>query len=150
MTVTFSKTQLAGLLVIVLALALNALPANWLPAVPWNPIAPPAPITDKGFKVLVVEETTERGRLTSGQREAILSTLPTGLREYVKSKGGEFRLLDKDSPVDKEAAWVQEAWKVKAPPYPWMLAAKDGRASVGQLPNEIGETMKIAKRFGGE
>lgn len=108
-----------------------------------------SPVTDKGFKVLVVEETAELQNLPPGQREAIMSEAPGSLKAYAKTNG-EWRRLDKDSDPSKDLPWVREAMSLAKPPYPWLFVAKDGRASVGPLPTEIGETMAIAKRYGGK
>jgi len=84
--------------------------------------APPPFKTDK-LAVLIVEESADRGKLSSGQLDAILSTGPGSVRDYVAKHGGDFRLLDKDTSPSLEAPWVQAAFAVERRGVPWIVAA---------------------------
>ena len=86
----------------------------------------PAPFkTDKPC-VMVVEETAERGKLTNDQLNVLMSTDAKSVKATVESAGGEFQIIDDDTPADKlplYAPWVQEAFKVKRDSVPWILGA---------------------------
>ena len=112
------------------------------------PINPPPFKADK-LCVLVVEETTARNSYTAGQREVILST--DGARAYVKAKGDEFYVLDKDTPMAHTAQWVQDAMKAAQPNMlPWMVAANPTKGTSQQLPADAAATLAPLKKIGGE
>ena len=108
-----------------------------------------APFKADKLCVLVIEETTDRNNYTAGQREVITST--AGVREYVKGKAGEFWVIDKDTPLDKAAPWVQEARTAAQPNLlPWIVAATPKAGFTRQLPSEAAETLAAVKKLGGE
>lgn len=114
---------------------------------PLAPVNPPPFKTDK-LCVLVVEETTDRPKYTAGQQEVITST--AGVREYVKTKAGEFWVLDDDTPLDKAAPWVQEAMKAAQPNMlPWIVAATPKAGFTKQLPKEASEVLADVQKLGG-
>lgn len=89
-----------------------------------------------GYHVLIIEESDDSGRsaLTSGQRDVMLSNAPDSVKEYVRSKGGEFLLLDDDDDVSLSADWVKELWRLDHSPSPWIIYAANGRAYSSALP----------------
>jgi len=110
---------------------------------------PPPFVTTTPVSVLIVEENRERGNYTPGQQAVIKSTL--GAKAYVEGKGGSFIVLDKDTPTDKAAPWVQEAMKAVQPNLlPWMVAANPKTGKSMQLPKEEPETIAILKQLGGD
>lgn len=114
---------------------------------------PPPFKTDKPIAVLIVEETKERGSYTLGQREAMTAVDgPGSIRGYVKAKGGEYLLWDKDQqPTANSPAWVAEALKVRGDKFPSIVAATP-RTGFGprELPKEAAETIAALKKIGGE
>ena len=117
----------------------------------FNPLAPadPPPFKTDRLRVLVVEETKERGNYTAGQREIIGSV--ASLRELVKGKGGEYFTLDKDAKLEHVAPWVQEAMKAAQPNLlPWIVAATPRAGFSKQLPKEAAETLADVQKLGGE
>lgn len=113
---------------------------------------PPPFTTDKPIAVLVVEETDDRGTYTAGQREAIISLDgPGSIRGYVKAKGGEFLLWDKDQqPTANSPKWVADALKVRGDKLPSIVAATP-KTGFGprELPKEAAETIAALKKIGG-
>jgi len=91
-----------------------------------SPLSPSAPFKTDKLSVLVVEESSERGKYTSDQLNIIQSTDPKSVKVAVESKGGRFFVLDKDnaSALEKADDWVKEAFpKVSANPPPWIAGA---------------------------
>lgn len=116
--------------------------------------AEPAPFkTDKSIAVLVVEETKERGSYTAGQREAMTAVDgPNSIRGYVKAKGGDYLLWDKDQqPTANSPPWAIDALKVRGDKLPSIVAATP-KTGFGprELPKDAVETMAALKKIGGE
>ena len=113
----------------------------------------PPPFKAEKLCVLVVEETVDRNTYTPGQREAMLAVDgPGSIRGYVKSKGGEFLLWDKDQqPTQHSPAWVAEALKSRGDKLPSIIAATPS-AGLGprELPKDAAETISLLKKIGGE
>jgi hypothetical protein len=108
-----------------------------------------APITDPGFRVLVVEETDDRSKLTRGQMEAMFSTDAESVKKYIESKGGTLRVLDKDD----DTTMLDKPWAaLMARPrksLPWLEVANPPSGHEGALPAEESETLAIVKKAGG-
>lgn len=107
--------------------------------------SPPPFATDK-LAVLVIEETTERGKYTADQRNVIASTDANSVRGKVKAKGGEFHLIDESIAADKLAlspAWVQAAFKVKREGRPWIVGATPRRGFSMPLASEAEVLAKV-------
>lgn len=112
-------------------------------------VGKPAPFKTDRLAVLIVEETADRGKLSSGQLDAMLSTASGSVRDYVAMHGGDFRLLDKDANPSQDAAWVQEAFKVQRPGVPWIVAANPSTGfSVPLTPAD--EVLKELAPLGGK
>lgn len=77
------------------------------------------------LSVLVIEESADRGQLSSGQLDAILAVGPGSVRGYIEGHGGEYRVLDKDSEDDLKFSpqWVKDAFTLPRQGEPWMHAA---------------------------
>lgn len=111
--------------------------------------SPPPFKTTLPLAVLVVEESADRGKLSSGQLDAILSTAPGSVRDYVTSHKGEFRLLDKDETPTLDAPWVQEAFAVKRDSVPWIVAASP-RTGLSAPMGAAPEVLKSLEPLGGK
>lgn len=133
--------------------SLPALP-DWITSI--ITIGEPAPIKLDGLRVLIFEETADRGTLTAGQREALLSTAAGSVRDYaqthcVKINGQpEFRLIDKDSDLSQDTEAVQMAGKLPRPSLPWLVVSNGKRGFSGPLPETAADTLSILKKYGGE
>lgn len=84
------------------------------------------------LSVLIVEETANRDQLTVGQLAALRSP---SVREMVKAKGGEFRVLDADDKTDALAEpWPTLRRRATLRP-PLVVVAAKGRAIEFSLPD---------------
>lgn len=113
-----------------------------------SPFADPPPFQVDRLTVVVVEETSERGTYTPGQREVIESA--GGLREYVAKKSGELRFVDPQADVTKSEPWLIEAMKLPRPSLPWLLAATPSAGVNQPLPPTAPETLAAIKKIAGE
>lgn len=84
------------------------------------------------LSVLIVEETANRDQLSVGQLAALQSS---SVREMVKAKGGEFRVLDADDKTDALAEpWPTLRRRATLRP-PLVVVAAKGRAIEFALPD---------------
>ena len=113
-----------------------------------SPFVDPPPFKVDRLTVVVVEETSERGTYTPGQREVIESA--GGLREYVANKKGELRFVDQNVDVTKSEPWLIEAMKQPRPSLPWLLAATPSAGVNQPLPPTAAEALSAVKKIGGE
>ena len=108
------------------------------------PAVDPAPFPSDTLRVWLVEESNDR---TPAVRNVTASTI---WREYVKQKGGEFRVLDRDADVSGDTQVWQEAFKLPRPSLPWFVVT-NGRTGVqGPLPKTPEEFLGILKKYGGQ
>lgn len=130
---------------LVVALVLGVAKGGWSWVVP-----SPSPVSEAGLKVLIIEPDPQQRHkvLTAGQREAMLATAKGSLREYVESKGGEFRLLDDNNDVSDDAAWVQALWKLEHKSLPWIVVVNGKRWTEGPLPEKAIDSLNLAKKYG--
>ncbi len=148
--------QSAWPLILVIALVLLLVFSGWgvLPI----PTPDPPPIPDAGFRVLIVEETAERGKLTRDQQTILTST---EVRAYLNShcakgpdgKTPEFRIFDKDTDVSHESAvWQKAMADAKATPgfvVPWLIVSDGKKGSDGPLPANVADMLAELKKYGG-
>ena len=122
------------------------------------PPPPPPPIPDLGLRVLIVEETSQRGSLPKPQQEILLSTAAGSVREYLTAncvkgpdgKTAEWRIVDKDAVFTQEAKLWQDARKkfdeLKTTVPGWIVSnGKEGIA--GALPATPAEALTVLKQF---
>lgn len=109
-----------------------------------KPVAPP--IAQDGLRVLIVEENSERDKLSPTQREILLSTAPGSVRDYCKQncvKVGvtpEFRLNDQNDDVSRDGPAWKEAMARKRGNLPWIVIS--GGPKKGGVEMEIKPTTK--------
>ena len=120
------------------------------------PIPNPTPITEKGFRVLIVEETEDRINLPKGQLEILLSLADGGVRKFLETKcvkdakgNPEFRILDKDNDLSRDSKVWQDAWKIPHTPLPYLIATNGVTGFAGPLPKTPDETIAILQRIAG-
>lgn len=115
------------------------------PDIPVDPqppvvVVPAAPFKTDKLAVLIVEETKNRAALPVW----VDSTLPESLRGVVKTRGGDFKLLDADQKdFANQPPWVAEAFKVPHPELPWIVAAGPQTGFSRKLPATADETLKL-------
>ena len=103
--------------------------------------------------VMIVEESTERGKYPIGQREIMEAlTGANSAREYTTKKGGNFIVVDDDNKLETAPAWVKEARQALPAnaTLPWLIAATPRAGLNKALPVEAAQTMSDLKRLGGE
>lgn len=118
-----------------------------------NPPAPPAPIAEKGFRVMIVYESADR---LSAAQTAIFTS--KDIHDYLNLRciddpdGKAWRQWDKDTPTEG----VRQMWKdafarVKASegPYPKILISNGVTGFVGPLPRNVPDTLELLKQYGG-
>ncbi len=117
-----------------------------------GPVAPP-PIATEGFRVLVIEETSDRGKLPLGQLNQITATAPGSVVAFCRDKciktatDSGFKILDKDDdPALLGEPWVS-AWKNKGDSVPWLLVSNGKSGFSGPLPATAKETLEIFGRY---
>lgn len=144
----------ACLLAVALSFALCGCPAP--PPGPGpdpGPAPQPAPIPVPGFRVLILDETTERGNLSEEQISILTST---EVRAYLNEKcvkgpqgAPEYRVWDKDVDAHFEATHWQQALQLPRESLPWIFISDGTRGYSGPLPKTIPETIELLRRFGG-
>jgi hypothetical protein len=75
--------------------------------------------------VLVIEESANRDKLSSGQLDAIAAVGPGSVRGFIETNGGEYQVLDKDDgdKLTYSPQWVKEAFALERRGEPWIHAA---------------------------
>jgi hypothetical protein len=75
--------------------------------------------------VLVVEESVNRTKLSSGQLDAIAAVGPGSVRGFIEGNGGEYQILDKDDgeKLAYSPQWVRDAFALPRQSEPWIHAA---------------------------
>lgn len=146
--------------------AVDPAPAPQPQPVPPAPPAPPNPIpvTDKGLRVLIVEDAQARYKLTRPQ-QSVLTAVGTGtVRDWmnancVKGLNGwpEWRVVDKDADMSRESPVWQAFYKAyqeqrsKAPaqlqPLPWLVASNGTEGTACPLGADANETLAILRKF---
>lgn len=125
---------------------------------------PFAGVEPAGLRVLIIEESSERPKLTSQQRLILLSKT---VREYldaktVKGKGpggvpwSEWRIYDKDQDVSQDSEHFKRAMgrdrkdKDGQPgKLPWLLIGNGVSGYDGPLPANVADTMTLLRKHGG-
>jgi hypothetical protein len=121
------------------------------------PIDPP-PITEPGFRVLVIEETAERGKLPKDQLTILTST---EVRAYLNAKcvkgpdgkTPEYRFFDKDTDLSHESEVWQKAMAAAKGTQgfvvPWLIVSDGKKGEDGPLPANVADMMTELKKYGG-
>jgi hypothetical protein len=110
----------------------------------------PAPIPENKLNVMVIEETEDRDELAKSPQgyNQIVAMQSTLWRNYVKSKGGEFMHIDKDSTLEMAAKKWQDAMKRPRTQLPWLIISNGKSGYEGPVP-QLDEFMKLVQKFGG-
>ena len=130
---------------------------------PDDPPSPVTPLPGDGLRVLILEETADRGSLPVKQGSALGSAILRGYLDQhcVKGPDGvtpEWRILDDDSPLENESElWRQakatilaEMAKQPGAKVPWMLASNGKKSSCGPFPADLESALAELKKTGGE
>lgn len=116
-----------------------------------------APIPAEGFRVLIIEETGDRYKLSPGQLEALNSTLA---RDYMNSrcakgvdgKTPEWRIWDDDftaQDLSRESKLWQDAYARPDGPLPWIVVSNGKSGTEQELPKSEADLINLLKQYGG-
>lgn len=123
-------------------------------AMPIVPVNPP-PFPSDGLRVLILEETADRGKLPRSQLEILSSTaLVKWLDEHCVKDG--WRKFDDDLTADDlkfaSPVWQQAFTETKAQSQgnvPWIAITDGTRGESMKLPQTEAELMTILAKYGG-
>jgi hypothetical protein len=126
-----------------------ALVAIWLiaggrvPALPG--VGEPPPFKVDQLSVLLVEQSSDRGRYTADQMNALQSTDARSIKATVEARGGAFHVLDMDSgsALVNAAPWVVSAFAVPRQGTPWIVAATPSSGFSAPLTTEADAMSRI-------
>lgn len=113
----------------------------------------PSPIPDKGLRVLIVWETSSQPTMPDTQRNILYATAPGSVRDWLVTKcvkvndTPEFRIIDKDSTMERESKIWQSLFDVERKSYPWIIIANGTRGFSGPLPVTMDETLALLKKY---
>lgn len=114
----------------------------------------PAPIPTAGLRVLIVEETANRGQLPPGQADVMFARGPGSLWEFMRAKGAkdaagnpELRVFDKDRNLSADPPHWQEAMKRPRTSLPWLLVSNGKAGYEGPLPRTTEEVLAIVRKY---
>jgi hypothetical protein len=119
-----------------------------------GPAPSPAPIPVPGFRVLMVEEQSERSKLPPAQRMVVLSKR---VRDYLRAKcvlgadgkTPEYRIWDKDADASEEAPHWKAALARPRASVPWIIISDGKSGYEGPLPENVDKTLELLKKYGG-
>lgn len=133
-------------------------PPDPIPPTPPDPVPPdPIPPQPSGFRVLILEETAERGKLPAKQLSALLSNKA---RDYLNSKTAkvgntpEWRMFDDDQTdtsflADNWKKAVDLARKDSAGKLPWIIVSDGAKGESKPFPQSEQELLDLLKKYGG-
>lgn len=117
---------------------------------------PPAPIPTDGMRVLVVEESADRSKLTPGQLNAMFAK---SVRDYLSAKCAkgpdgktpEVRYIDKDTPnLTGHSPFFVEAFSRPRQNLPWLIISNGVIGYEGPLPGSEAEMLDLLRKYGGK
>lgn len=113
------------------------------------------PVAAGPISVLVVEETSDRGSLTPGQRGIMFSHAPGSMIDWLKThgekEGDSLRIVDKDDSMAQDEPKWQAAFNAKGDGLPWLVVTRGGNVLLSELlPKDEADTTRDLKRLGGQ
>lgn len=124
--------------VVVLALALAGYigwKEGWipLPGPTPGPDPIPAPIPAEGLRVGIIYESADKARYTPKQLAVMASA---ELREYMRAKTVEYRIIDKDTPITDSPLWKAVLDRPRTD-LPWLVISNGKTGFEGPLPKDM-------------
>jgi hypothetical protein len=131
-------------------------PPDPIPPAPDPVVVPPLPY--QGLHVLIVEERTDREKLTQGQRDILMSTGAGTVDEYVRQncvkgpdgKTPQFRQVDQNIVFAKtDTVWVdaRNRFTKLGVPVPGWIISNGVVGTSGPLPTTEAEALATLKKF---
>lgn len=113
-----------------------------------------APIPAPGFRVLIIEESKDRSKLSPGQNAIIFGSK---VRDYLKAKcikdtenpDGAFRIWDPNTATDGESKLWIDALKRSRSSLPWVIISNGVAGYEGPLPDSVTEMLTLLQKYGG-
>ena len=113
-----------------------------------------APIKEPGFRVLIVYESEKLTSMTEAQKACIWGAKVT---QYLQSKctkgidntNPDFRRLDQNADMSKDAKYWQDAMLLERKSLPWIVISTGKDGFQGPLPATEDETLALLKKYGG-
>lgn len=131
---------------ILLMLLAGCLPPNPNPTPdppkPVDPIVDPVVVT--GYRVLIVEETSDRRHLSLSQL-SILTSAP--FRKWLTDNRVEYRIWDKETDIAGEDTSWRAMMSKRRESLPWIVIAGRGNGFSGPLPQTVQETEELIARY---
>ena len=127
-------------------------PPGPTPPGPTPDVSPPIPAP--GLRVLILEESAERGRLPAAQSAILFSAK---VRDWLRAKcvtdkdnpTGAWRVWDKDADTSGESKLWQDAVKRPRTSLPWLIISNGTTGYEGPLPQTVTETLALLQKYGG-
>lgn len=124
------------------------------PPIPVPDPAIPAPIALQGFAVMFIEEQGDRGKITTGQYNAMFGKpMRDWINTYAVKEGTQpaFRLLDKDQATSGQAKHWQDAFKRRPQHFstPWVIVSNGVTGWEGPLPQTEEEVKTLLSKYVG-
>ena len=110
-----------------------------------DPVDPIVPFPTDKLSVLIVEETADRIALAKNHPKKLNAITSARLHNLIKDHGGDFALVDPDSDLSKEEAWVTEAMKVKRGKLPWVVVS-NGKTGASQEVVDLDSLLKLIEK----
>lgn len=124
-----------------------------------------APVRADGLRVLIVEETANRGLYPKTKRDVLQTTAPGSFRDYAAKHGApgpdgktpDVNYLDDDDSIDQMPAWWAPVWEQRpreeegqaTGQLPWLVISNGRTGYVGPLPEES-EAIALIQKYGGD
>lgn len=112
-----------------------------------------APIPVVGYRIMVVYETLDTGKLTKGQMAALLGE---ATRDWMLSKAAkvngqpEIRYFDPDQKMGGESQLWKDAFARPRQSLPWLLVSNGKTGYEGPLPKELPDILAILQKHAKE
>lgn len=106
---------------------------------------PPAPIPSVGLKVVIIEESSERGTLPPTQAMIFSSTKVLGWLESNAPK--KYRIWDKDVDINTVPEEFKDALRLPRTKLPWIVITNGTTGASVPLPNTAAETVSLLEKY---
>lgn len=124
------------------------------PPIPPGPTPGPVPIPGPGFRVLIVYETADLGKMPVKQETVLYAK---AIRDYLNAKatptadGGKrgWYIVDQNVDFSNESKTWQDALKRPRTQVPWIIVSNGTSGFEGPLPADVTATLELLKKYGG-
>lgn len=119
------------------------------PPGPQPPGPPPAPVVappipGAGFSVLIVEETSDHGKISKAQLSALYAV---PVRKFFRDNSVDFRIWDPDVDASFADSKWREALSHKRDSLPWIYISNGKTGFSGPLPKNMTDLLALLERY---